>query len=259
MSIEQEQRLSRYLAMAGVASRRAAETLIAQGRVAVNGVVITTQGSKVSGADRVEVDGKSVAITDPLVYVLLYKPVHVLTTVQDPQGRPTVMDYVRSVPERIFPVGRLDFDTTGALLLTNDGALANRLMHPAAGVSKVYEAVVDGRLSESAVGALESGIELDGQLTAPAQVRILGTDGTTARVRIVVHEGRNRQVRRMLEAVGCACVRLTRVAYGPLTLRSLRPGQFRLLSRAEVMELRAVAAAKPVQRGGVRQRRSHLS
>ncbi|MCY0869744.1 MAG: pseudouridine synthase [Firmicutes bacterium] len=259
MASEQRTRLSRYLAMAGVASRRAAEDLIAQGRVAVNGQVVTEQGSKVTSADRVEVDRKPVAVTDPFVYVLLYKPVRVMTTVHDPQGRPTVMDCVRTVPERIFPVGRLDFDTAGALLLTNDGDLAHRLMHPATGVAKVYEAVVAGRLSAAGVAQLESGIELDGRLTAPAQVRIHGTDGTATRVRIVLQEGRNRQVRRMLESVGCACVRLTRVAYGPLTLSALRPGQFRLLSTAEVTQLRAVTTAKPVQHGGVRQRRSHLS
>ena len=224
-------RLNAYLARAGVASRRAADELIKAGRVRVNG----EQGQLntfVTARDRVEVDGERVA-AQALAYVLLYKPAGTVTTARDPQGRPTVLDLV-DVPERIVPVGRLDADTTGALLLTNDGPLAHRLAHPRYGVEKVYEVEVDGRPDAAALRALADGVELDDGPTAPAKARRLGP----SRVELVLHEGRNRQVKRMLEAVGHPVRALHRSRYAGLTLEGLEPGRWRELEPFEVKRLK---------------------
>jgi 23S rRNA pseudouridine2605 synthase len=220
-------RLNAYLARAGVASRRGADELIKAGRVRVNGEpgqLNTTVGA----ADRVEVDGQEVA-AQQLAYVLLYKPAGVVTTASDPQGRPTVVEIVPREP-RVVPVGRLDADTTGALLLTNDGPLANRLAHPRYGVEKVYEVDVEGDPDEATLQLLREGVELDDGRTAPARVRRLGR----ARIELVLHEGRNRQVKRMLEAVGHPVRRLHRSAYAGLTLDGLEPGTWRELTPDEV-------------------------
>jgi 23S rRNA pseudouridine2605 synthase len=224
-------RLNAYLARAGVASRRGADELIKAGRVSVNG----EQGQLntfVTARDRVEVDGERVA-AQALAYVLLYKPAGTVTTARDPQGRPTVLDLV-DVPERVVPVGRLDADTTGALLLTNDGPLAHRLAHPRYGVEKVYEAEVDGRPDTADLRALAEGVELDDGVTAPAKARRLGP----SRVELVLHEGRNRQVKRMLEAVGHPVRRLHRSRYAGLTLEGLEPGRWRELEPSEVKRLK---------------------
>jgi 23S rRNA pseudouridine2605 synthase len=224
-------RLNAFLARAGIASRRKADGLIKAGRVTVNGTA--GQLNTVVGArDRVEVDGKEVA-RQRLAYVLLHKPAGVVTTARDPQGRPTVVELVPHEP-RVVPVGRLDADTTGALLLTNDGALAHRLAHPRYGVEKTYVAEVKGDPGETELAALREGVELDDGRTAPARARRLGP----GRVELVLHEGRKHQVKRMLEAVGHPVRRLHRSAYAGLTLDGLEAGKWRELTAREVEQLR---------------------
>jgi 23S rRNA pseudouridine2605 synthase len=224
-------RLNAYLARAGVASRRNADELIKAGRVAVNGEP-GRLNTFVESGDRVEVDGRDVT-PQPLTYVLLNKPAGVVTTASDPHGRPTVVGLVGH-GVRIVPVGRLDADTTGALLLTNDGRLAHRLAHPKYEVEKVYEGEVEGEPSDETLEQLAAGIELEDGRTAPAQVRRLGP----STIELAIHEGRNRQVRRMLEAVGHPVRRLHRSRYAGLTVEGLAPGQWRELGDAEVAAVR---------------------
>jgi 23S rRNA pseudouridine2605 synthase len=224
-------RLNAFLARAGIASRRRADELIKAGRVTVNGEL--GQLNTVVGArDRVAVDGEEVS-RQRLRYVLLHKPAGVVTTAHDPQGRPTVVELVPAEP-RVVPVGRLDADTTGALLLTNDGRLAHRLAHPRYGVEKTYLAEVEGDPDEDALQRLRDGVELDGGRTAPARARRLGR----GRVELVLHEGRKHQVKRMLAAVGHPVRRLHRSAYAGLTLGGLEPGACRELEPSEVDLLR---------------------
>jgi 23S rRNA pseudouridine2605 synthase len=225
-------RLNAFLARAGVASRRRADELIKAGRVTVNGEA--GQLNTVVGAhDRVEVDGQEVQ-RQRLRYVLLHKPAGVVTTARDPQGRPTVVELVPGEP-RVVPVGRLDADTTGALLLTNDGQLAHRLAHPRYGVEKTYVAEVEGDAGEEALRCLRDGVELEEGSTAPARARRLGR----GRVELVLHEGRKHQVKRMLAAVGHPVTRLHRSEYAGLTLEGLEPGACRELEPFEVERLRA--------------------
>ena len=226
-------RLNAYLARAGAASRRGADELIKAGRVTVNGEP-GQLNTFVERRDRVEVDGERVALQQ-LTYVLLNKPAGVVTTARDPQGRRTVVDLV-DVPERVVPVGRLDADTTGALLLTNDGPLAHRLAHPRYGVEKIYVADVEGRPTRATLRALSEGVALEDGMTAPATVRCLAP----SRVELTLHEGRNRQVRRMLDAVGHPVRRLHRSTYAGLTLEGLEPGAWRELEPSEVERLRSV-------------------
>jgi 23S rRNA pseudouridine2605 synthase len=225
-------RLNAYLARAGVASRRKADELIKAGRVTVNGEP-GQLNTFVQARDRVEVDGEPVS-AQQLTYVLLHKPRGTVTTAHDPQGRPTVVELV-DIPARVVPVGRLDADTTGALLLTNDGPLAHRLAHPRYGVEKVYEVDVEGRPDEEDLRALSEGVELEDGVTAPATVRCLAPD----RLELTLHEGRNRQVKRMLEAVGHPVRRLHRSRYADLTLEGLEPGAWRELEPSEVDRLRS--------------------
>jgi pseudouridine synthase len=225
-------RLNAYLARAGVASRRGAEELIRAGRVRVNG---ETAGlaTFVEAGDRVELDGRALE-PEPLAYVLLHKPAGVVTTAHDPQGRPTVVGLVGH-ERRVVPVGRLDADTTGALLLTNDGPLAHRLAHPRYEVDKVYEAEVEGEPSPEALRGLAEGVELEDGVTAPAGVRRLGP----SRIELTLHEGRKHQVKRMCAAVGHPVVRLHRPSYAGLTLAGVEPGTWRELRPEEVRALRA--------------------
>ena len=223
-------RLNAYLARAGVASRRKADELIKAGRVTVNGEP-GQLNTFVQSRDRVEVDGRPVEL-QPLTYVLLHKPAGTVTTASDPQGRPTVVGLVDH-PARVVPVGRLDADTTGALLLTNDGDLAHRLAHPRYEVEKVYEAEVEGEPSDDALRRLEQGVELDDGPTAPAKARRLAP----SRVELSVHEGRKHQIKRMLAAVGHPVTRLHRGRYAGLTLEGLEPGQWRELEPFEVQRL----------------------
>jgi 23S rRNA pseudouridine2605 synthase len=229
-------RLNAYLARAGVASRRRADELIKAGRVRVNGEP-GELNTFVAPGDLVELDGKPLTAQE-LAYVLLHKPAGVVTTARDPHGRPTVVDLVRH-EARVVPVGRLDADTTGALLLTNDGRLAHRLAHPRYGVEKVYEVDVEDEPDEEALRRLADGVELDDGRTAPARVRRLGP----SRLELVLHEGRKHQVKRMCAAVGHPVRRLHRSSYAGLTLSGLAPGEWRELSEAEVELLREEPAA----------------
>jgi 23S rRNA pseudouridine2605 synthase len=229
------ERLQKVLARAGVASRRACEELIVEGRITVNGAVAELGRRIDVSVDIVELDGAPLALDPGLVHYLLNKPIGVLTTASDPHGRPTVIDLVPADP-RVFPVGRLDADTEGLLLMTNDGELAHRLTHPSFGVDKEYLAEVQGVPGPDALRRLRQGVELDDGMTAPAVVGVVGPSV----LRIVIHEGRNRQVRRMCEAVGHPVRRLVRTRIGPVTDSRLRPGRWRPL---ETDELRALAAA----------------
>jgi 23S rRNA pseudouridine2605 synthase len=231
-------RLNAFLARAGVASRRRADELIKAGRVTVNGEP-GRLNSVVGSRDRVEVDGREVA-RQRIAYILLHKPAGVVTTARDPQGRPTVVELVPRAP-RVVPVGRLDADTTGALLLTNDGRLAHRLAHPRYGVEKAYVADVEGDPDEAALRRLRDGIELEDGPTAPARAVSLGP----GRVELVLHEGRKHQVKRMLAAVGHPVTRLHRTVYAGLTLDGLEPGAWRELTDPEVELLRTAALPPP--------------
>ena len=225
-------RLNAYLARAGVASRRGAEDLIRAGRVRVNGEVAGLV-TFVEPRDNVEVDGSPIE-PEPLTYVLLHKPAGVVTTARDPQGRPTVVGLVGH-ERRVVPVGRLDADTTGALLLTNDGPLAHRLMHPRYEVGKVYEAEVEGEPSDEALAQLAEGVVLENGLTSPAKVDRLGP----SRIELTIHEGKKHQVKRMLQAIGHPVRRLHRSRYAGLTLDGLAHGEWRELTPQEVANLRA--------------------
>jgi 23S rRNA pseudouridine2605 synthase len=231
-------RLNAYLARAGVASRRRADELIKAGRVRVNGEP-GQLNTFVAGGDTVEVDGEPVT-AQQLAYVLLHKPAGTVTTARDPQRRPTVVDLV-DLPQRVVPVGRLDVDTTGALLLTNDGPLAHRLAHPRYGVEKRYVVDVEGEPDDAALQRLADGVDLDDGRTAPALVRRLGR----SRIELTIHEGRNRQVKRMCEAVGHRVRRLHRSAYAGLTVEGLEPGRWRKLEPFEVDLLRRLPETQP--------------
>ena len=227
-------RLNAYLARAGIASRRGAEELIRAGRVRVNGAVAGL-GTPVGTRDRVELDGVELA-PQPLAYALLHKPAGVVTTARDPHGRPTVVELVHNGP-RIVPVGRLDADTTGALLLTNDGQLAHRLAHPRYGVEKEYVVDVSGAPSAAALRRLAEGVELEDGRTAPARVSVRRRYGGQTRLVLVLHEGRKHQVKRMCEAVGCPVLRLHRSRYAGLSADNLAPGEWRALTATEIAAL----------------------
>jgi 23S rRNA pseudouridine2605 synthase len=230
-------RLNRYLAACGLGSRRGVEALVTDGRVTVDGVVADSPGQRVLPGAEVEVDGRPVA-PETHAYVLLNKPPATVTTVKDTHGRRTVIDLV-GTDSRLFPIGRLDADTTGLLLLTNDGDLAARLMHPRHGVEKTYEATVVGAVSEETATRLAEGIELDGKRTMPARVRILRASGRQSVVEIVLHEGRKHVVRRMLEESGHRVIDLARIEFGPVKLGRTKAGTVRSLSLHEVGELYA--------------------
>ena len=232
-------RLNRFLARAGIASRRGADGLIAAGRVSVNGEIVTQVGTTVDpDVDAVAVDGRPVTLPEAPTYVVLNKPAGYVVTLSDPQGRPTVADLVADVGAAVVPVGRLDARTEGLLILTDDGELAYRVTHPSFELNKVYEVVARGVLSEESRRRLETGVELDGRLTAPAQVAVRSTSRHTTVAEIVIHEGRKRQVRRMFEAVGHPVRALKRLSVGPIELGDLRPGAWRRLSEGEVTALR---------------------
>jgi 23S rRNA pseudouridine2605 synthase len=234
------QRLQKVLAQAGLGSRRACEVLIAGGRVRVNGQVATLGDRADPEVDEVEVDGALVGVRPGLVHYLLNKPAGVVTTASDPQGRATVVGLVPAEP-RVFPVGRLDADTEGLLLLTNDGDLAHRLTHPSFGIDKEYLVEVEGTPARGVVRRLRDGVELEDGVTAPAKVAAVGAN----LLRITIHEGRKRQVRRMCDAVGHPVRRLVRVRIGPVSDRRLAPGEWRPLRQDEVRALERAAAGKP--------------
>lgn len=232
------ERLQKVIAHAGIASRRKAEELILNGRVKVNGELIRELGVKVSSKDRVEVDDVPIYQEEP-VYFVFYKPRGVISAVSDDKGRKVVVDYFTDVPERIYPVGRLDYDTSGLLLLTNDGEFAQRLTHPKHEVDKVYVAKLKGVVDQKKLYPLTKGMRIEGHRVAPARYEILSTDlkAQTSIVALTIHEGRNHQVKNMFQAVGLPVQKLKREKYGDLTLAGLRPGEFRQLNKKEVASL----------------------
>jgi pseudouridine synthase len=234
--VAERERVQKLLARAGLGSRRACESFIVDGRVSVDGVVARLGDRADPDRQRIELDGVPVATRADLVYYLLNKPPGVVTTARDPEGRPTVVGLVPEAP-RVFPVGRLDLDTEGLLLLTNDGELAQRLAHPSHGVDKTYLAEVEGEAGEAALGRLRTGIVLDDGPTAPARVRVVSRARGRTALEVTIHEGRKRQVRRMCEAVGLPVARLVRVRIGPLADARLRPGAWRHLLPIEVRAL----------------------
>lgn len=229
-------RLNKFISNSGVCSRREADTLIGEGKVSVNGKVVTEMGVKVTSKDRVVVDGAEVNPVD-FVYILLNKPDNYITTTDDEKGRNTVMDLVEDATgHHLYPVGRLDRHTTGLLLLTNDGDLANRLMHPKYEVRKIYEIQSALAITEPQLNSLRAGVELEDGMAKPYRVqRVMGTDRV---IQMTIFEGRNRQVRRMMEVVGHQSIELSRITYGGLQIRGLRKGRWRFLKADEVNELR---------------------
>ena len=240
MMSEEAQRLQKVIAQAGVASRRGAEELITQGRVQVNGETVKTLGIKVMPQDTVQVDGAPIEGREKLVYYLMNKPRGVVTTNSDDKGRQTVLDVLEDVPQRVYPVGRLDYDTTGVLLLTNDGVIANQLMHPKSRVDKVYMAKVEGIATDEKLAPLKRGVVIQGRKTAPARVSVerVDKDKKTSMVRVIIHEGRNHQVKNMLQKVGLPVVKLTREQYSFFDLTGLQSGEYRKLTSAEVKRLK---------------------
>lgn len=236
------ERLQKVLAQAGVASRRKSETLIVAGKVKVNGVVVTELGTKVSSSDRVEVEGVQL-VKETYVYFLLYKPRGIISTVDDEKGRKTVLDLFPQIEQRIFPVGRLDYDTSGVIIMTNDGDFSYLMTHPKFGIKKKYIAKVKGIPTRESIRKLEHGIDLEDGKTAPAHVKVQSVDkkAETALIEITIHEGRNRQVRRMFDAIGCPVQKLRRESFANVTTHGLNAGEARELTKHEVKQLRVLA------------------
>ena len=230
-------RLQKYMAECGVASRRRAEEMILAGQVTVNGETITQMGVQVEEGDEVKVDGKIIRPETQKHYVIYHKPAGEVTTVSDPEGRACVLDHFRDYPVRLYPVGRLDYDSEGLLLLTNDGTLTERMLHPSHQVDKTYLARVTGSVSRETVRSLCMGVMLDDHKTSPAKARIVKEETFATVVLVTIHEGRNRQVRRMFEALGHRVLQLRRVRFGPLELGDLPRGQWRALTPEEVRRL----------------------
>ncbi len=257
-----EQRLQKILSQAGIASRRAAEKLIAEGRVSVNGKTVREMGTKADlDTDHIKVDDRRVKAPQRLRYILLYKPSGYVTTRSDPERRRTVIELLRGVKEYVYPVGRLDYDTEGLLLLTNDGDLAAKLTHPRHGVDRTYEAHVAGIPNETALEKLRTGIPLDGKRTLPADVAMVNKARPSKRegegvLVLTIREGRNRQVRRMLEAVGHPVRELVRTKFGPLTDKRMKPGDWRELTADELRVLKA-RASRPLPDDQARQAAAH--
>lgn len=246
------ERLQKILSRAGIASRRGAEAMIQAGRVTVDGQVVTELGTKVDPAEaRIAVDGKAIEGPERQVYFLLNKPKGYLSTARDDRGRKTVLDLFPEVRERIYPVGRLDYDTEGLLLLTNDGALMNGLLHPRYEVEKTYVAKVQGPVDEDRLEQMRKGLALEDGMTAPAKVKLLGSGGhDTHRVEVRIHEGRNRQVRRMFAAIGCEVLALRRVRFAFLDLHGMKTGTHRALTGEEIRRLYEIAGGQQDERTG---------
>lgn len=243
-----EERLQKILARAGFSSRRGAEELIRQGNVTIDGKVVTEMGMRVDPAlHRIECNGSPVTQEEEKVYILLNKPTGYLSTLSDPQGRPIVTDLIDGVTARIFPVGRLDYDTEGALLLTNDGELSQQLQHPSFEVNKTYVATVRGNPDGKKIAELEKGIELEGRRTWPARIKVLSAGSKQTTLEIIIHEGRKRQVRKMFAAIGHRVLSLERVAYGGLELGELPRGRYRFLTQKDLG--RIFSGKNPLYRG----------
>lgn len=238
-------RLQKFLAACGVASRRGAEELIKQGKVQVNGETVTEMGVQIDeDKDKVTYNGQVVEMEKKMVYILLNKPVGYVTTVSDDKGRDTVMDLVADIPVRIYPVGRLDYDTEGLLLMTNDGDLTYRVTHPKNQVEKTYEAEVTGNITMNTLIQLRNGVMLDGVKTRPAKVEVIGATQYGTKLEITIHEGKNRQVRRMFESVGCIVKRLKRTREAGLILGHVPLGHWRRLTESEVNMLKKLGTGK---------------
>ncbi len=236
-----EIRLQKFLAEAEVASRRKCEEIILSGRVAVNGVVVTELGTKVDDEkDIVTLDGKEVKKSNLFVYIMLNKPEGCVTTAKDQFNRPTVVDLLKDVKERVYPVGRLDYDTSGLLILTNDGDLTYRLTHPKHNIDKTYIAVVDTEPTEAEIKRFREGLVIEGRKTAKARLKVIKTTKDKAYLQITIHEGRNRQVRKMCDAIGHPVRKLKRVATGRLTLGNLKKGEYRMLTEEEILYLKSL-------------------
>jgi 23S rRNA pseudouridine2605 synthase len=239
MNQTQAERLQKILSKAGITSRRKAEELILQGRVSVNGRVISELGTKaVLGKDDICLDGKAIKPATEKVVVALFKPRNFVTTLHDPQGRPTVADLVKNISVRVYPVGRLDYDAEGLLLMTNDGELAHRLQHPRYKVPKTYLVKTSGRPLEEALAQLQQGVSLEDGITAPAELNVQEDDNRATWLTLTLKEGRNHQVKRMCAAVGCPVLKLRRTKIGPIDIGNLRPGKSRILKTREVRALR---------------------
>ncbi len=234
-------RLQKYLALCGVASRRSAEKMISDGRISVNGRTITEMGFQVDeDRDHIEVDGIKVLPEEEKHYLAYNKPIGEVTTVSDPEGRTTVMDKFRDYPVRLYPVGRLDYDSEGLLLLTNDGDMMNHVLHPSKEVSKVYLTKVSNEVTEEEIHMLRKGVMIEGKMTSPASVRLIRKETFDTVLLISIHEGRNRQVRKMIQAIGHQVVSLKRVEFGPIRLADLPSGQWRRLTEQEIQKLKAI-------------------
>ena len=237
------ERLQKVMANAGVASRRASEKLIQEGRVMVNGVVVTELGTKVESDDSISVDGKLLKKDEKKVYYLLYKPRGVISAAKDNKGREVVTDYLKDVPERLYPVGRLDYDTSGLLILTNDGDFANQMMHPRYKVDKTYVTKVEGLITPDSIKKLRNGVVIDGKPTSRARAKIISRDAkkNTSIVSLTIHEGRYHQVKKMFNTIGYHVSKLKREKFAGLTLDGLKSGEYRHLNIKEVKTLYAVA------------------
>lgn len=246
-----EVRLQKVIADSGLSSRRKAETMIEEGRVTVNGRVVRELGTKVDPArDHVKVDGRHIKPAPPQVFIMLHKPKGVVSSLSDPVGRPTITDLLGGVGLRVFPVGRLDYDSEGLLLLTNQGELAQTLLHPRYHVPKTYLIKVKGVLNDEELARLETGVELEDGMTGAAVVKKIRKAEENSWLEITIREGRNRQVKRMLEHVGHPVLKLTRVKFGPLTLGGLAPGEYRYLTDREANALRAIVQRRVAGQGG---------
>jgi 23S rRNA pseudouridine2605 synthase len=233
-----EERLQKYMARCGVASRRKSEEIIARGKVKVNKIVITELGFKVDGdTDSVEVDGKLIKPEEKKLYIALNKPEGYISSVSDEKGRRTIMELVE-VDERIYPIGRLDYDTTGLILLTNDGEIYNKIIHPRMEKNKVYEAIIEGFISSEEINKLETGIDIGGYVTAPAKVKLIAENRNSTEVEITIHEGKNKQIRKMFEAVEHNIIRLKRISIGEIKLGNLKEGLWRNLTEDELAYIR---------------------
>ncbi|MDP4093156.1 MAG: pseudouridine synthase [Bacillota bacterium] len=230
-------RLQKFLALAGVASRRKSEELILQGRVQINGKTVSELGVKVTDKDLVELDGKKITVEDQKIYIMLNKPEGCVTTAKDQFGRPTVMDFIEGIDERLYPVGRLDYHTSGLLLLTNDGEFTHLMTHPSHEIEKVYVAEVEGCPDEKEIDMLRKGVDIGGFVTSPAKVEITEKKKNSCILKIAIHEGKNRQVRRMFESVGYPVIKLERTSIGGLKLEGLEKGRWRHLNNEEIKYL----------------------
>lgn len=236
----QKVRLNKYIAMCGVSGRRKADELIKNGNVILNGKAVRDPATMVGEGDRVELNGRALQVENKKIYIVLNKPKGYITSMKDERERPVVMDLIGDIQERIYPVGRLDYNTTGLLILTNDGELANGLTHPSKRIYKTYHAKIRGELNDSKLKALRSGVDIGGFITSQSEVKIIKHSGKVYNVEIKIYEGRNRQVRKMFNAVGCKVLELERVAIGNIILGRLKPGHYRKLTRDEVTYLKDI-------------------